>query len=134
MSDDEERRVKARHDVTQFYQRRKIVSRRELPRGDMSIEGDPSPEREEEDSEDDGVEDETYVLSPQAHPHGRGKGLVRASGSGVARDKEIEEEVEEDDGDDGEEEEEVFDVEEFDPPNYVHMGTPIFRQPLNPDW
>jgi hypothetical protein len=32
MSDnEEERRVKARHDVTQFYQRRKIMSRRELP-------------------------------------------------------------------------------------------------------
>jgi hypothetical protein len=47
MSDDEETTVNARHDVTQFYQRRKIVSRRELPRGDMLIEGDPSPAREE---------------------------------------------------------------------------------------
>jgi hypothetical protein len=25
-------------------------------------------------------------------------------------------------------------VEEINPPNYVHMGTPIFRLPLNPDW
>jgi hypothetical protein len=108
MLDDEERRIKAWHDVTQFYQRRKIVSRRKLSRGDMSIEGDPNPAREEECSEDDDVEDETY-------------------GSGVARDKEIEEEVEEDDGDDGEEEEEIFNVEEINPPNYVHMGTPIFR-------
>jgi hypothetical protein len=64
MSDDEERRVKARHDVTQFYQRRKIVSRRELPRGDMSIEGDQSLAREEESSEDDNVEDDTYIPSP----------------------------------------------------------------------
>jgi hypothetical protein len=31
MSDNEERRVKARHDVTQFYQRRKFVLSREMP-------------------------------------------------------------------------------------------------------
>jgi hypothetical protein len=130
MLDDEERRIKAWHDVTQFYQRRKIVSRRKLSRGDMSIEGDPNPAREEECSEDDDVEDETYVPPPQAHPHGQGKGLASANGSGVARDEEIEEEAEEDDGDDGddgEEEEEIFNVEEINPPNYVHMGTPIFR-------
>jgi hypothetical protein len=64
MSDDEERRVKARHDVTQFYQRRKIVSRRELPRDDMTIEENPSPAREEEGLEDDYKEDDTYVPSP----------------------------------------------------------------------
>jgi hypothetical protein len=29
---------------------------------------------------------------------------------------------------------ETFDVEEINPPNYVHMGTQIFSQPLNPDW
>jgi hypothetical protein len=64
MSDNgEERRVKARHDVTQFYQRRKLASRRELPRGDMTIEN-LSPAREEERSEDDDVEDDTYVHSP----------------------------------------------------------------------
>jgi hypothetical protein len=66
MSYDEERRIKARHDVTQFYQRRKIVSRRELPRADMTIEDNPSPAREEESSEDDDVEDDTYMTSPQA--------------------------------------------------------------------
>jgi hypothetical protein len=46
------------------------VSRRELSQGDMSIEGDLSLAREEEGSEDDDVKDETYVPSPQAHPHG----------------------------------------------------------------
>jgi hypothetical protein len=49
MSDNEERRVKARHEVTQTYQRRpmkKTVSRRELPRADMAIEDNPSPARE----------------------------------------------------------------------------------------
>jgi hypothetical protein len=40
------------------------VSRRELPRGDMTIEENPSPTREEEGSEDDDVEDDTYVPSP----------------------------------------------------------------------
>jgi hypothetical protein len=67
MSDnEEERRVKARHDVTQFYQRRKIMSRRELPWVDMTIEENPSPAREEESSEDDNVKDDTYMPSPQA--------------------------------------------------------------------
>jgi hypothetical protein len=79
------------------------------------------------------VEDDTYVPSLRSHPHGRGKGLASASGSGAARDEEIEEEAEEDDGDDGEEEE-VFDMEEINPLNYVHMRTPIFMQPLNLDW
>jgi hypothetical protein len=65
MSDNEEqRRVKARHDMTQFYQRRKIVSRRQLPRADMIIEDNPSPDREEESLEDDDVEDDTYMPSP----------------------------------------------------------------------
>jgi hypothetical protein len=40
----------------------------------MSIEGEPSAAREEASSEDDDVEDETYVPSPWAQPHSRGKG------------------------------------------------------------
>jgi hypothetical protein len=32
------------------------------------------------------------------------------------------------------EEEEIFDVQEINPPNYVHMGTLIFWLPQNPDW
>jgi hypothetical protein len=43
---EEERRVKARHDVTQFYQRKNVVSQRDLPRADMTIEENPSPARE----------------------------------------------------------------------------------------
>jgi hypothetical protein len=35
---------------------------------------------------------------------------------------------------DGEEEEESFDVEEIAPSSYVHMRTPISRQPQNLDW
>jgi hypothetical protein len=98
----------------------------------MTIKGEPSAFREEEGSEDDDVEDETYVPSLQAHPRGRGKGLASASGSGAVRD-EIEEEEDGGDGDD-EEEEEIFDVQEINPPNYVHMGTLIFWLPQNPDW
>jgi hypothetical protein len=75
------------------------------------------------------VEDETYVPSPRAHPHG--KGLASASGSEATRDEEIEEE---DDGADGEEEEEIFDVEEINPPNYIDMGPLILRAPSNPTW
>jgi hypothetical protein len=100
MSGNEERRVKARYDVTQYYERRKLVSRRELTRAGMTIEGEPSAAREEEGSKDDDVEDETYVPSPRAHPHGRGKGLASASESGTARD-----EIEEEDGGDGDDEE-----------------------------
>jgi hypothetical protein len=122
---------KARHGVTQFYQRRKGVSRREMPRGVMTISGDPNPGNSSSSSDDD-IEDDTYVPSPQAHPHG--KGLASASDSGAARDDEIEEAVEEgDDGDDGEEEEEVFDVEEINPPNYVDMRHLMFRAPTNPE-
>jgi hypothetical protein len=51
--------------VTQFYQRRKLVSRRELPQADMTIEGEPSAAREEEILKNDDVEDETYVPSPE---------------------------------------------------------------------
>jgi hypothetical protein len=98
----------------------------------MIVEGEPSAAREEETSEDEDVEDETYVPSPQARPHG--KGLASANGSGVARDEEIEEEDDGNDGADGEEEGEVFDVEEISPPNYVDMGPLVFRMPSNPTW
>jgi hypothetical protein len=119
MSDNEERRVKARHDVTQFYQRRNDVSRREMPNGVMIISGDPNPDSSSSSSDDD-IEYDTYVPSPRARPHG--KGLASASGSEVARDDEIKEEAEEGaDGDNGEEEEEVFDVEKINPPNYIDM-------------
>jgi hypothetical protein len=84
----------------------------------MTIEENPSLAREEESSEDDNVKDDTYMPSPQAPICGRGKGL--ASGSGAT---EIQEE-----------EEETFDVEEITPTSYVHMGNPVFRQPLNPNW
>jgi hypothetical protein len=132
MSDKEERRVKARHGVTQFDQRRKVVLRKEMPRVDMTISGDPYLDNSSSSSDDD-IEDETYVPSPQARPHE--KGLASPSGSGAARDDEIEEKVEEGaDGDDGEEEEEVFDVEEINPPNYVDMGPLVFRAPTNPTW
>jgi hypothetical protein len=139
MSDnEEERRVKGRHDVTQFYQRhpsQRTMSRQELPRADMSIENQPSAAREDERSEDDDVEEDTYMPSPQARPHG--KGLASASGSRVARTEEIEEEDDGNDGangDGGQEEEEIIDVEEITPTSYVHMGTPISRQHLNPIW
>jgi hypothetical protein len=95
----EERRVKAMHDVTQFYQHRpskRTVSRQELPRADMTIEDQSSAAREEESSEDDYVEDDTYMPFPRARPHG--KGLASASGSGAAMDEE--EIVEEEEGND----------------------------------
>jgi hypothetical protein len=132
MSDnEEERRVKARHDVTQFYERKKVVSRRNLPQDDMTVEENPSPAREVESSEDEDVEDETYMPSPRVRLHG--KGLASTSGSGAARDEEIEEK---DDGNDGAngEEEEVFDVEEIIPPNYVAMVPFVFMVPSNPTW
>jgi hypothetical protein len=116
-----ERRVKARHEITQFYERRR------LPRGDMTIGDDPDPN--DNISSDEDVEDETYVPSPRACPHG--KGLVSASGSGATKDEEIEEQ---DDGDEGEEDEEIFDVEEINPPSYVDIGLFDFRAPTNPTW
>jgi hypothetical protein len=129
MSDNEERRVKASHDVTQFYQRKNDASRREMPRGVMTIDGDPNPDNSSSSSDDD-IVDGTYVSSPRARPHG--KGLASASGSGVGRDDEVEEEAKE--GADGEEEEDVFDVEEINPPNYVDMGPLVLRAPTNPSW
>jgi hypothetical protein len=125
MSANEERRVMARHDMTQFYQRKKDVSRREMPRGVMTISGDPNPDNSSSRSDDD-IEDDTYMPSPRAHPHA--KGLASASGSGAAIDDEIEEEAEGDDG------EEVFDVEKINPPNYVDMGPLVFRAPTNHTW
>jgi hypothetical protein len=72
-------------------------------------------------------------LHPELGPHG--KGLASASGSGVRRDDEIEEEAEEGaDGDEGEEKEEVFDVEEINPPDYVDMRHPVLGAPTNPSW
>jgi hypothetical protein len=103
----------------------------------MTIKGELSAAREEASLEDNDVEDDTYVPSPRAPIRGRGKGLASASGSRVARDDKIEEEEEDDDGndgDDGEEGEKTFDVEDINPTSYIHMGTPIFRQPLNPNW
>jgi hypothetical protein len=97
----------------------------------LTIEENPSLAREEESSEDEDVEDETYMPSPWAHPQGRGKGL--ASGSRTAGViTEIEEEN--DDGNDEEEEEEVFDVEKINSPNYAEMGPLVFRAPTNPTW
>jgi hypothetical protein len=61
--------------------------------------------------------------------------LASASGSGAARDDEIEEDAEEGvDGANGEEEEEVFDVEEINPPNYADMRPLVFRAPTNSTW
>jgi hypothetical protein len=129
---------KARHDGTQFYQKRKDMPRREMPRGVMTISGDPDSNNSSSSLDDD-VEDDTYMPSPWAHPHG--KGLASASGSGAARDEEeIEEEEDggnENDGAEGdgdEEDKEVFNVEEINPTSYIHMGTPVFWLPLNPDW
>jgi hypothetical protein len=130
MSDNEERRVKARHEVTQYYERRKVVTRRELSRADITINGEPSGDREEASSEDDDVEDETYVPSPWAQAHSQGKGITSGSGGGSGA-AEIEEEG---GGDEGEEEEEMFDVEEINPPSYVDIGHLGFRVPMNPTW
>jgi hypothetical protein len=55
----------------------------------MIISGDSNPSANSS-SENDDVEYDTYMPSPQAHPHG--KELASASSSGVARD---EEEIEE---------------------------------------
>jgi hypothetical protein len=138
MSDHEEEMwVKARHDVTQFYQWRGVkrtTSQQDLPRGDMTISGDPNPNANNS-SEDDDVEDDTYMTSPWACPHG--KGLMGASGNGcgAVRDEEIEEEVEEEGGGgDDEGEEETYVVDEINPSSYTHIGTPTFWLPLNLDW
>jgi hypothetical protein len=101
------------------------MSKRELPRADMTIES-AHDSVEEEDIPNEDVEGETYIPSPRTPPtHGKGKGNAGASDSGAARD-EIEEES------DGNEEEEVFDVEDILPPSYVGMGALVFRVPQNP--
>jgi hypothetical protein len=64
MLDNKERIVKASHDMTQFYQRKKDVSRREMPRGVMTISGDPNPNNCSSSSDDD-IEDDTYMPSPE---------------------------------------------------------------------
>jgi hypothetical protein len=73
MSDHEdERRVKARHNVTQYYQRRsfkRTTSQQDLPRGDMKVSSEPSPDNSNSSSDDD-IEDDTYIPSPRACPHG----------------------------------------------------------------
>jgi hypothetical protein len=104
----------------------------------MTISGDPNPSANSS-LEDDDVEDDTYMASPRAHPHG--KGLTSASGSGAARDEEQIEEEEDGgnendgaEGDDDEEDEEFFNVEEIDPTSYINMGTPVFLLPRNLDW
>jgi hypothetical protein len=128
---EEERWVKARHHVTQFYQQRGVkrtTSRQDLPRGNMTISGDPNPSTNNS-SEDDGVEDDTYMPSPQAHPHE--KGLASASTSRATRDGGNGNDGAE--GGDDEEDEEVFDVEEINPTSYIHMETLVFWLPLNPD-
>jgi hypothetical protein len=56
----------------------------------MTINGDPNPSANNS-SEDDDVQDDTYMPSPRAHPYG--KGLASASDNGIVRDEqEIEEE------------------------------------------
>jgi hypothetical protein len=47
------------------------VSQRLSPRADMTVEENPSPAREVESSEDEDMEDETYMPSPRVHPHGK---------------------------------------------------------------
>jgi hypothetical protein len=121
MSGHRERRVKVRHEITQSYERRR------LSRGDMTIDDDLDPN--DNSSSDENVKDETYVPSPQAHPHG--KRLASVSGIRATRDEEIEKE---DGGADGEEEKEIFDVEEINPPNCINMRPPTFRAPSNPIW
>jgi hypothetical protein len=135
LDNEKERSVKARHDVTQFYQMisfKRTMSRQDLARGDMTISDVPNPNSSSDRSGDD-VEDDTYILSPLAHPHGKVKGLTSASGNRAARDEIVEEsERGYDGGDEGKEE--IFDVEEINPSSYVHMGSTTFRQPQNPDW
>jgi hypothetical protein len=129
---EDERRVKARFDrpVKTFHKRKLTSSRKELPRGDMTIDDVHNPNTSRNSSDED-VEDETYIPSPRAPTHGKGKGLASASGSRATRE-EIEEEAADDD--DGDMEEEAFDVEDILPPSYVDMGALVFRVPQNPGW
>jgi hypothetical protein len=105
--------------MTQFYQRKNDVSRREMPIGVMTISGDLNPDNSSSSSDDD-IEVGAYVPSSRARPHG--KRLASASDSETGRDDEIEKEAKKGvDGDDSEEKEEVFDVKEINPPKYVGM-------------
>jgi hypothetical protein len=81
------------------------------------------------------VEDDTYIPSSRAHSQGKGKEVADASGSGARNeDAKAESHDEGSSNDDDDEVEETFDVEEIAPSSYMHMGTPIFRQPQNLDW
>jgi hypothetical protein len=128
MSDrEDERRVKARHDLDSSGQHyrgtyKRTMSKKKLPRAYLTIDGAQNSSCQEESSDED-IEDETYVPSPKAPHRSKGKGLASGSRSGTARNVE-------ESGD----EEELFDVEEIVPRAYVHMGTPPFRQPQNPSW
>jgi hypothetical protein len=102
------------------------MSRQDLPRGDMTVNDVRNP-NSSSDSSDDDVEDDTDIPSPRTHPHGKGKRLASATGSGAVRDEIEEESKMGDDG--GDQEEDTFDVEEINPSSYLHMGTPIIRQP-----
>jgi hypothetical protein len=140
MSDnEEERRVKSRldRDVSQYYQRisyKKTVSRKDLPRDNMTIESAHESTGEEESSDKD-VEDETYIPSPRAPHHRKGKIIASVGGSGAARDEEESKRGDEH-GDEAAHiyKEEVFDVEEIIPQAYVHMEIPCFQQTQNPGW
>jgi hypothetical protein len=90
MSDHEEEMwVKARHDVTQFYQRRwvkRTTSRQDLPSGDMTISGDPNPSANKS-SEDDDVEDDTYMPSPWVILIEKGWQVIVATGQQEMRER-----------------------------------------------
>jgi hypothetical protein len=78
--------------VIQYYQRRGVKrtsSRQDLPRGDMTISGDPSLDNSNSGSNDD-IEDESYVPSPRSRLHGKGLAGASGSGSRAVRDEEIE--------------------------------------------
>jgi hypothetical protein len=138
-NNEEERWVKARldRDMNQHYHRiscKKTMSRKELSRAGMTIEGAQVSHGEEESSDED-VEDETHVSSPRALHHGEGNNLAGASGIRSTRDQ-LESEDESKHGDEAAhiDEEEIFDVEEIIPQAYVHMGTPSFQQRQNSRW
>jgi hypothetical protein len=62
MTNNEERRVRARHDVTQVYRRqgvKRTASRQDLPRGDMIISDHPNPNNSSSSADDD-IDDDTY--------------------------------------------------------------------------
>jgi hypothetical protein len=99
--------------------RKSSVSRQDLPRGNLTVEGGSDSSNNTTSSDDE--EEETYVPSPQ----GQGKRVVGGS-RGVNRATEIEEEEEG--------EEEVFHVDEIMPLSHVDMGALSFIIPQNPAW